>query len=103
MHGYYMDVRLYEKAKLIANPFDLERYKKQKIKQQLTEQNQRSIKTNKLPKINSQLYERLLEDEQDAKPSTKATAKKQLHDDRLVLINFYVFVALISTCVQAYN
>lgn len=45
MHGYYIDSRLYNKAKMIANPFDYDDFLKRKVKQKITEQNQRGIQT----------------------------------------------------------
>ena len=45
MHGYYMDLRLYNKAKLIANPFDYNDFMKRKVKQKISEENQRGIQT----------------------------------------------------------
>lgn len=45
MHGYYMDLRLYNKAKLIANPFDYTDFMKRKVQQKITEDNQRGIQT----------------------------------------------------------
>lgn len=38
MHGYFMDVRLYRKAKSAIEPFDFEQYKKQKIKEKLNQE-----------------------------------------------------------------
>ena len=83
MHGYYMDVRLYNKAKLVANPFNYEEEKLRKIKQKINEETQRTIKTTKkLPKVNTQYYERLLEDQDDDNKAIVKSAKNQLTDDR---------------------
>ena len=83
MHGYYMDVRLYNKAKLVANPFNYEEEKLRKIKQKINEETQRTIKTTKkLPKVNTQYYERLLEDQDDDNKTIVKSAKNQLTDDR---------------------
>lgn len=38
MHGYFMDVRLYKKAKSLTEPFDFEKYKSKKIKEKLDEE-----------------------------------------------------------------
>ena len=35
MHGYFMDIRLYHKAKSIADPFAYEQYRKNKIKEKI--------------------------------------------------------------------
>lgn len=38
MHGYFMDMRLYRKAKSIVEPFSVSRYKQQKIKEKISQQ-----------------------------------------------------------------
>ena len=38
MHGYFMDIRLYRKAKSIADPFAYQEYRKSKIKKKIEEQ-----------------------------------------------------------------
>lgn len=37
MHGYFMDIRLYHKAKSIADPFAFENYKKNLIQKKIEE------------------------------------------------------------------
>lgn len=82
MHGYYMDLRLYNKAKLIANPFDYNDFMKRKVKQKISEENQRGIQAKKLPSINRDLFERLLEDKQENNKKRAKTAETLLKDDR---------------------
>lgn len=82
MHGYYMDLRLYNKAKLIANPFDYKDFMKRKVKQKISEENQRGIQAKKLPNINRDLFERLLEDKQEKNKKRAKTAETLLKDDR---------------------
>lgn len=83
MHGYYMDTRLYNKAKLIANPFDYDDFLQRKVRQKITQENQREIKKKNLPSINSDLYERLLDDKSDGvKKKRMETAQSLLQDDR---------------------
>jgi ribosome biogenesis protein ENP2 len=43
MHGYFMDVRLYRKAKSIIEPFEFEKYKSKKIKEKLDEEKQNRV------------------------------------------------------------
>lgn len=82
MHGYYMDLRLYNKAKLIANPFDYNDFMKRKVKQKISEENQRGIQAKKLPSINRDLFERLLEDKQENNKKRAKTAETLLKDER---------------------
>lgn len=43
MHGYYIDLRLYNKAKLIANPFDFKDLMKRAVSKKISEENQRQV------------------------------------------------------------
>lgn len=38
MHGYFMDIRLYRKARDVIKPFEFEQYKKQKIREKIEEE-----------------------------------------------------------------
>lgn len=44
MHGYFIDVRLYRKAKSAAEPFNFEQYKKKKIKEKIDEEKSNRVK-----------------------------------------------------------
>jgi len=37
MHGYFVDIRLYKKAKGLVEPFAFEEYKKKKIQEKIEE------------------------------------------------------------------
>eukprot|EP01135_Chromosphaera_perkinsii_P005224 Nk52_evm7s326 gene=Nk52_evmTU7s326 len=91
MHGFFMDIRLYNKAKLIADPFAYEDYKKKKIKEKIEEQRNNRIKvTKKLPKVNKAIAKQLMEEESliEKKAISGKAAKSAedrvaaLHDDR---------------------
>ena len=60
MHGYFMDNRLYGKAKAIAEPFSYDDFKKKKVKEKLEEERQSRITVKKkAPKVNAMLAARL--------------------------------------------
>ena len=60
MHGYFMDNRLYGKAKAIAEPFSYEDFKKKKIKEKLEEERTSRITVKKkAPKVNAMLAARI--------------------------------------------
>eukprot|EP00118_Oscarella_pearsei_P003857 m.16028 g.16028 ORF g.16028 m.16028 type:complete len:676 (+) comp26690_c0_seq2:18-2045(+) len=61
MHGYFMDIRLYRKAKSIAEPFAYEEYRKKKIQRKIEEGRASRVRLKKLPKVNTQLAEKLLD------------------------------------------
>lgn len=63
MHGFFVDLRLYEKAKAIANPFAYDDYKKQQIEKKIEQERGTRISAKrKLPKVNKRLAEKLLQD-----------------------------------------
>ena len=43
MHGYFMDVRLYRKAKSLIEPFEFEKYKNKRIKETLDEEKKNRV------------------------------------------------------------
>ncbi|XP_003743643.1 nucleolar protein 10 [Galendromus occidentalis] len=68
MHGYFIDVRLYHKAKQLSQPFAYEEYKKKKIKERLNAMRADRVpdKTKvHLPKVNARVAQRLIEREQE--------------------------------------
>ncbi|KAI3925811.1 hypothetical protein MKX01_003370 [Papaver californicum] len=64
MHGYFIDHRLYKKAKSLANPFEYEQYIEEHKKKKLEEQRGSRItkKLPRLPKVNPKLAEKFLLD-----------------------------------------
>ncbi|CAK1549879.1 unnamed protein product [Leptosia nina] len=80
MHGYFVDVRLYKRAKSIAEPFAFEEYKKRKIREKIEQERPSRLKVDdNLPKVNRDLASRLLE--QVDRPKKKQ-AGNLLQDDR---------------------
>ena len=84
MHGYFMDMRLYRKARDASNPFAYEEYKKKKIKEKLDSQHTDRVQiVEKLPKVNRTLAERLIHEEnQDASKKSKKYKANPMKDDR---------------------
>ncbi|KAF9173272.1 hypothetical protein BGX21_003343 [Mortierella sp. AD011] len=73
MHGFFIDLRLYEKAKAIANPFAYADYREREAKEKLAKEAGSRIRaTMKLPKVNKQLATKMMLDE--AKARRKAAA-----------------------------
>jgi ribosome biogenesis protein ENP2 len=64
MHGYFIDVRLYEQARLIANPFAYDEYREKKIKEKIEKERESRIRTGaQQVKVNKNLAARLEERE----------------------------------------
>jgi ribosome biogenesis protein ENP2 len=89
MHGYFIDLRLYAKAKAIANPFAYVEHRDKLIKEKIQKEQESRIRASKLKtksneskstaiqnvKINKDLAEKIIEQEQASVPS-KAQSKK---------------------------
>ena len=62
MHGYFIDIRLYKKAKAISDPFAFEKYRKKKIRELIESERQNRVKAIKLPSVNKDLALKLMSD-----------------------------------------
>ncbi|XP_062345684.1 nucleolar protein 10 isoform X3 [Cinclus cinclus] len=86
MHGFFMDIRLYHKAKMMANPFAYEEYRREKIRQKIEETRAQRVQLKKLPKVNKELALKLIEEEGEEQQSSKKRKQKNLpsllKDDR---------------------
>lgn len=86
MHGYFIDIRLYKKAKLINEPFNFDEYKQRKIKERLEKDRENRVKVSrKLPAVNTELAKRLIEEKEDTHEKKSAAKKNNaniLEDNR---------------------
>lgn len=81
MHGYFLDSRLYNKAKSIVAPFSFDQFKKDKIKEKIQSERTNRLKISDiLPKINQDLALKLI-DEKKNKVKSK-TGENLLDDSR---------------------
>lgn len=81
MHGYFIDMRLYRKAKSIVEPLSLTRYKQNKVKETIDQQRSSRVQLQKLPAVNRELALKLMEDSKavdDAEAVGKKSAAKLL-------------------------
>ncbi|CAO3678032.1 unnamed protein product [Umbelopsis ramanniana] len=82
MHGFFVDLRLYEKAKLIANPFAYDDYRERIVRDKIEKERSSRIRaTNKLPAVNKELAKKLL-DESKTKKAKKEGKVNPMEDDR---------------------
>lgn len=81
MHGFFIDIRLYTKAKSAVEPFAFDKYRKEKIRQQIEADrpNRLQIKT-KLPKVNQELALKVMDEEKSKKK--KLAGPSLLEDSR---------------------
>jgi ribosome biogenesis protein ENP2 len=83
MHGFFINIGLYNRIKDVANPFQYEEYRKKKLKAQLAEKSASRIAPKKANKatVNADLADRL-ESKAGDKSKTGKMSKTLLQDDR---------------------
>lgn len=79
MHGFFVDIRLYNKAMSVVEPFAFDKFRKDKIRQKIEEArpNRLQIKSN-LPKVNQEMALKVM----DQKDSKKKKGSNLLEDNR---------------------
>lgn len=84
MHGYFIDIRLYRKARDVMKPFEFEQYKKKKIQEKIQETCANRVQIQKLPSVNKELALKLMDSEmnENSKKRKKAASANLLKDDR---------------------
>jgi len=98
MHGYFMDIRLYKKAKLLHDPFNFDEFKQRKIKEKIEKERENRVRVDrKLPIVNTELAKRLIEEKQEIaiKNKQKVTKNSFLH-----LTYFIRFMKIFNLKVQ---
>ncbi|OWF53780.1 nucleolar protein 10-like [Mizuhopecten yessoensis] len=75
MHGFFIDIRLYHRAKAMVEPFAYDEYRKKKIREKLEEDRANRVRSKKLPKVNRDLAEKLLTAKEVI--ATTSTGKKR--------------------------
>ncbi|CAF3680398.1 unnamed protein product [Rotaria sordida] len=76
MHGYFMDIRLYNQAKTVAEPFAFAEYRKKKLREKIDLKREKSrVPLPIVPTVNKDLAEKLLHDENDLNIKKKKKQK----------------------------
>ncbi|KAL3281005.1 hypothetical protein HHI36_004229 [Cryptolaemus montrouzieri] len=81
MHGYFVDVRLYRKAKSVSDPFAFEEYRKKKIREVIEKDRVTRVQVDKLPKVNKELALKLMDTNSKNKKKNEMQTSL-LSDDR---------------------
>ncbi|XP_037960426.1 nucleolar protein 10 [Teleopsis dalmanni] len=77
MHGYFIDVRLYNRAKAVVEPFAFDRFRKEKIRQEIENERKSRLQIqSKLPKVNQELALKLIDEQSKTKTGTVKKAKQ---------------------------
>lgn len=82
MHGYFIDIRLYHKAKSIIEPFAYEEYRRKKIREKIEAERTNRVKIKQLPQINRELALKLQEEREESGKSKKKKTGNILEDNR---------------------
>ena len=82
MHGFFVDIRLYKKAKSVADPFAFEEYRKKKIKEKLDATRDNRVKLAKLPSVNKDIALKLMHGAKSSNAKKRKTTQGLLEDDR---------------------
>lgn len=95
MHGFFVDYRLYKKAKALANPFEYEEYLEQRKKEKMEDKfASRITLPRKLPKINKHLAATIMENEEvenEAKDNADANETKKTSKKKKTALSSEVF------------
>lgn len=86
MHGYFVAQRLYEEAKLIADPFVWEEERNKRIKEKIDSERESRIRGNKkvAVKVNKRLAEKMLERQEKAERRRAKRVLEKGGDDEVV-------------------
>lgn len=72
MHGYFMEMKLYNKLRAVSKPFEYEEYRKKKIQERIEAKRASRIATvQRLPKVNTSLAQKLLKKGNDKEKDAK--------------------------------
>ncbi|KZS97167.1 WD40 repeat-like protein [Sistotremastrum niveocremeum HHB9708] len=83
MHGYFMQLKLYDAARMITNPFAYEEHREKLVKEKMDKLSESRIRARKDgPKINKALAERIRrEEEREAKKAERKKARQSNGDE----------------------
>ena len=83
MHGFFIDIGLYNRIRAVANPFEYEEYRKKKIRDKMEEKRASRIAPKKSKKaVNATLADRLESKAGEGKKKAAKAAQDLLSDDR---------------------
>ena len=83
LHGYFVDYRLYSKAKDLIAPFSFDQFKKDKVKEKIQSERTNRLKISDiLPQVNQDLALKLIDEKKNNVKSKKTSGVSLLDDDR---------------------
>ncbi|PPQ87687.1 hypothetical protein CVT25_011454 [Psilocybe cyanescens] len=85
MHGYFLSLKLYETARLIANPFAYDEHREKMVREKMEKMAETRIRSKKDPgvKVNKALAEKVLRDQEKAKLKAERKSKRKVGADSM--------------------
>lgn len=94
MHGYFLDIRLYHKAKALVQPFAYDEYRKKKIRETVEAARKNRVESKlKLPAVNRELA-RKLQEAAEVEATQKVAPKKSKNVPKTALLGDSRFKAI---------
>lgn len=82
MHGFFMDMKLYSKARAASNPHAYEEYRRNKMKEKLADERTNRVQLlNSLPKVNRRLAAKILQKKEQATASNSDPGRETVLED----------------------
>ena len=78
MHGYFLSLKLYDTARIIANPFAYEEHREKMVREKMDKMAETRIRSKELGvKVNKALAEKVLRDAEKAKQRVERKTKRK--------------------------
>lgn len=83
MHGYFLSLKLYDTARIIANPFAYDEHREKLVRDKMEKEAESRIRAKKQPgvKVNKELAEKIYRDEEKAKMRAEKKSKRKTAAD----------------------
>ncbi|KAF9564474.1 NUC153 and WD40 repeat-containing nucleolar rRNA processing-related protein [Agrocybe pediades] len=85
MHGYFLSLKLYDTARVIANPFAYDEHRERMVREKMEKMAETRIRTKKEAgvKVNKSLAEKILRDQEKAKQKAERKARRKAASDAM--------------------
>ena len=82
MHGFFLEMKLYNKLRAVSKPFEYEEHRRKKIEAKIEEKRQsRIVAQKRLPKVNKDLAEKMIKAKNKDKTDSGGTGGTEKEDD----------------------
>ena len=85
MHGFFLEMKLYNKLRAVSKPFEYEEHRRKKIESKIEEKRQsRIIAQKRLPKVNKDLAEKMIKIKNKDKDKTHTDGFEEKGEESLI-------------------